>query len=380
MRQTGKYVTITTLGEAAKAFVPSPLPPANPALDLASCADTLAAAELALSRLNAVVGLVQSLQWLAYTALRKEALLTSQIEGTQATLVDVFDAEAAFPIANADDVEEVTNYLRAFTYSVDQLRSARGLPLSLRLLCEAHRRLMTGARGGDKQPGEIRRSQNWIGGSRPSNAIFVPPPQSKLAGLLSDLEIFIHADSKLHPLIRVAIAHAQFETIHPFLDGNGRIGRLLIALMLEEYQLVSAPVLYVSSYLKRHQNEYYDRLGGIRTQGDWEGWVSFFLSSVAGAAAESERTIIDIQTLINTDRARLLAKKNVSQATYRLFELLPEMPRFSVDGARKALETTFPTANAAVANLVEAGIVTELTGRRKNRGFSYEAYVQRLSK
>jgi Fic family protein len=150
--------------------------------------------------------------------------------------------------------------------------------------------------------------------------------------------------------------------------------------MLEEYQLVSAPVLYVSIYLKRHQNEYYDRLGGIRTQGDWEGWVSFFLSSVAGAAAESERTIIDIQTLINTDRARLLAKKNVSQATYRLFELLPEMPRFSVDGARKALETTFPTANAAVANLVEAGIVTELTGRRKNRGFSYEAYVQRLSK
>ena len=379
MRQTGKYVTVTTLGEPVRAFVPARLPPTKPALDAASFADALASAELAISRLNAVAGLVQSMRWLTYAALRKEALLTSQIEGTQATLVDVFDAEADFAVANADDVEEVTNYLRAFEYSVGQLRRSRGLPLSMRLLCEAHRRLMTGARGGGKHPGEIRRSQNWIGGTRPGNAVFVPPPESKLADLLSDLERFIHAAGKLHPLVKVALAHAQFETIHPFLDGNGRIGRLLIALMLEEYKLINSPVLYVSSFLKRHQAEYYRRLGNVRTEGDWEGWIVFFLECVTAAAAESELNIIDIQTMINTDRARLLASTNISQATYRLFELLPEMPRFTVEAARKALETTFPTANAAVANLVRVGIVTELTGRIKNRGFSYEAYVQRLA-
>lgn len=380
MRQTGKYLTVTTLGEPVRAFLPARLPPAGPVLDVAGLAAPLAAAGLALSRLNAVVGLVQSLRWLAYAALRKEALLTSQIEGTQATLVDVFDVEANFAITNADDVAEVTNYLRAFEYSVDQLRRKRGLPLSMRLLCEAHRRLMAGARGAAKAPGEIRRSQNWVGGTRPGNAVFVPPPQGKLAQLLSDLEHFIHAESRLHPLIKVALAHAQFETIHPFLDGNGRIGRLLIALLLEEYKLVGAPVLYVSSFLKRHQAEYYRRLSAVRTDGDWEGWVSFFLECVAGAAAESEQNIIDIQTMINADRARLLASKSISQATYRLFELLPEMPRFSIETARKALDTSFPTANAAVANLVRVGIVTELTGRSKNRGFSYEAYVQRLAR
>ena len=380
MRQTGKYITVTTLGEAVRAFVPARLPPASPVLDLAGVAGTLSAAELAIARLNAVAGLVQSMRWLTYSALRKEALLTSQIEGTQATLIDVFDAEANFVVANADDVEEVTNYLRAFDYSVAELRRSRGLPLSMRLLCEAHRRLMTGTRGGGKQPGAIRRSQNWIGGTRPGNAAFVPPPESKLADLLSDLERFIHADGKLPPLVKVALAHAQFESIHPFLDGNGRIGRLLIALMLEDYKLVNAPVLHVSSFLKRHQAEYYRRLSSIRTEGDWEGWVAFFLECVVGAAAESEQTIIDIQTVINTDRARLLAAAHISQATYRLFELLPEIPRFTIEAARKALDTTFPTANAAVANLVRVGIVKELTGRSKNRGFSYEAYVQRLAR
>lgn len=380
MRLTGKFVTVTTLGEPVRAFVPARLPPTNPALDVAAFSAALASATLALSRLNAVSGLVQSSRWLAYAALRKEALLTSQIEGTQATLVDVFNAEADFAITNAADVEEVTNYLRAFEYSVNQLRQTRGLPLSMRLLCEAHRRLMTGARGGSKRPGEIRRSQNWVGGARPGNAVFVPPPEDKLAGLLSDLERFIHAGGKMLPLVKVALVHAQFETIHPFLDGNGRIGRLLIALMLEESKLVSAPVLYVSSFLKRHQAEYYRRLGAIRTDGDWEGWIRFFLGCVADAATESEQTIIDIQSMINTDRSQLLATKNISQATYRLFELLPEMPRFTVEAARAALETTFPTANAAVANLVGAGIVTEVTGRSKNRGFSYEAYVQRLAR
>lgn len=380
MRETGKYVSITTLGETVRAFVPDRLPPANPPLEADAFVAGLEAADRAVGRLNAVTGLVQSTRWLTYAALRKEALLTSQIEGTQATLGDVFDVEAGVAVANADDVEEVINYLRAFEYSVGQLRKARGLPLSLRLLCEAHKRLMTGARGGNKQPGAIRLSQNWIGGTRPGNAAFVPPPPEKLPALLSDLERFIHASDKWPPLVKTALVHVQFETIHPFLDGNGRIGRLLIGLMLEQFGVLTAPVLFVSSELKRRQVEYYRRLDDVRAEGDWEGWVGFFLDAVAAAAAESESTIIDIQTLINADRARLLATSNVSQATYRLFERLPEMPRFSVERARSALETSFPTANAAVANLVRAGIVSEVTGRSKNRGFSYDAYVRCLAK
>lgn len=380
MRQTGVRLNVTTLGEPVRAFVPHGLPPGKPALDESQFAVNLVSAGRAISRLNAVAGLVQSTRWLTYAALRKEALLTSQIEGTQATLGDLFDAEAGVAVSNPDDVEEVTNYLKAFDYSAGQLRKPRGLPLSLRLLCEAHKRLMAGARGGGKLPCEVRRSQNWIGGTRPGNAVFVPPPESKLAGLLANLERFIHGKSKIDPLVKIALAHAQFETIHPFLDGNGRIGRLLIALMMEDYRLLAAPVLYVSSFLKRHQDEYYRRLAGVRTEGDWEGWIDFFLESVAAAAMESEQTIIDIQSLINVDRTRLLATANVSQATYRLFERLPEMPRFSVDMVRVTLDCTFPTANAAVANLVRVGIVTEVTGRTKNRGFSYDAYVRRLAK
>jgi Fic family protein len=380
MRKTGNHVVVNTLGESVHAFVPAKLPPSSPPLAMELLAAPLAIAEQAVSRLNAVGGLVQSTQWLTYAALRKEALLTSQIEGTQATLGDLFDAESGVTVVNADDVEEVTNYLKAHEYSAGQLRKARGLPLSLRLLCEAHKRLMTGARGGSKQPGQVRRSQNWIGGTRPGNAAYVPPPPEKLDALLSEIEKFIHAKSDLPALVRVALVHAQFETIHPFLDGNGRIGRLLIALQLEDYGVLAAPMLHVSGFLKRHQMEYYRKLDLIRTAGDWEGWVAFFLECTANAAAESEQTIIDIQTLINRDRARLLALPNISQATIRLFERLPEMPRFSVEGARQALDTSFPTANAAVANLVRAEIVVELTGRSKNRGFSYETYVQRLAR
>ncbi len=367
-RATSIYAITTTLGESVRAFVPHPLPPADPPLALASFVDLNRQAELALARLAGVSGLVPSVDWLLYSAIRKEALLTSQIEGTQATLTDLFDEEAGLKVSNTDDVEEVTNYLRAFRWVQAQLRDPQGLPISVRLLCDAHRLLLEGARGAGKQPGELRLSQNWIGGTRPGNAVFVPPPPERVASLLADLERFIHdAVLDVPPLVKVALVHAQFETIHPFLDGNGRIGRLLIAALFEHWGLLGEPLLYLSGYLKQHQAEYYRRLSAIRTDGDWETWVSFFLEGVATAATDAERSIIDVASLIAADRRRLLQSPKAGPASYRLFEMLPMMPRFTVDQVRQRLDTTFPTASAAVKMLEDLGIVTEMTGQKKNR-------------
>ncbi|MBK8763309.1 MAG: Fic family protein [Burkholderiaceae bacterium] len=380
-RTTGAFAITTTLGEPVRAFVPRSLPPADPPLAPNSFVDLNRAAELALARLAGVSGLVPSVDWLLYSALRKEALLTSQIEGTQATLTDLFDEEAGLKVSNTDDVEEVANYLRAFRWAQGQLRDPQGLPISVRLLCEAHRLLLDGVRGAGKQPGELRRSQNWIGGTRPGTAAFVPPPPQQIGNLLTDLERFIHAsDSDLPPLVRVALIHAQFETIHPFLDGNGRIGRLLIAALLEHWRLLKEPLMYLSGYLKRHQAEYDRRLSAIRSDGDWEGWVSFFLEGVASGADDAERGIIGVASLIAADRKRLLESPKAGPISYRLFELLPMMPRFNVEHVRQRLETTFPTASAAVRLLEELGIVSELTGQKKNRIYSYQSYIALLSR
>ncbi|WP_397596723.1 Fic family protein [Silanimonas sp.] len=380
-RTTGTEAITTTLGESVRAFVPRPLPPTEPPLASASFAELNRQAELALARLAGVSGLVPSVDWLLYSAIRKEALLTSQIEGTQATLTDLFDDEAGLKLRNTDDVEEVTNYLRAFRWVRGQLRDPQGLPISVRLLCEAHRLLLGGARGAGKQPGELRRSQNWIGGTRLGNAAFVPPPPQQVGDLLSDLERFIHvADPELSPLVRIALIHAQFETIHPFLDGNGRIGRLLIAALMEQWGLLAEPLMYLSGYLKQHQAEYYRRLSAIRSEGDWEGWVAFFLDGVVAASGDAERSIIDLASLITADRKRLLESPKAGPISYRLFELLPMMPRFSVEHVRQRLETTFPTASAAVKLLEDLGILTELTGQKKNRVYSYQAYIALLSR
>ncbi|MBI2318754.1 MAG: Fic family protein [Betaproteobacteria bacterium] len=380
-RLTGSYITTTTAGEAVQAFVPNALPPADPPLSADAFDTQNRAAELALARLSGVSGLVPSVDWLLYGAVRKEALLTSQIEGTQATLTDLFDEEAGLDVSNADDLEEVTNYMRAFRLVRENLRDPRGLPISIRLMCDAHRLLLDGVRGSSKQPGELRRSQNWIGGTRPDNAVFVPPPPDQAAKLLRDLEQFIHSTSPTLPaLVNIALVHAQFETIHPFLDGNGRIGRLLIAALLEHWGLLSEPLMYLSGYLKRHQLEYYRLLGAIRMEGDWEAWVSFFLDGVAAAAAQAERSIVEIATLVAADRRRLLDSSKSGPATYRLFELLPMMPRFSVERVRQKLNTSFPTANAAVKLLCELGIVAETTGQKKNRSFGYQAYIDLLTK
>ena len=382
MRSTGTYATTTTLGESVRAFIPNALPPTPPSLSTEHFAAPNHAAELALARLSGVSGLVPSVDWLLYGAVRKEALLTSQIEGTQASLADLFDEEAGFAVSNGDDVEEVTNYLRAFRLVQDTLRDPAGLPISVRLLCETHRRLLDGVRGQNKQPGELRRSQNWIGGTRPGNAVFVPPPPEYLPDLLAALEHFIHAtpEGALPPLVRMGLVHAQFETIHPFLDGNGRIGRLLIAVLLEHWGVLSEPLLYLSGYLKQHQAEYYRRLSAIRTDGDWEGWIAFFLEGVAAAATEAEQGIVAIASQVAADRRRLLAEPKATPASYRLFEMLPMMPRFSIERVRQALDTSFPTATAAVRLLETVGIVSELTGQKKNRSYSYQAYIDLLTR
>lgn len=379
VRTTGTYAISNTLGESVRAFIPHPLPPIEPSLAPAAYVDQNRQAEIALARLAGVAGLVPSVDWLLYSAIRKEALLTSQIEGTQATLIDLFDDEAGFKVSNTADVEEVTNYLRAFRW-VQQLRDPSGLPISIRLLCEAHRLLLDGARGAGKQPGELRRSQNWIGGTRPGNAVFVPPPPEHVPHLLASLERFIHdAGSELPPLVKVALIHAQFETIHPFLDGNGRIGRLLIAALFEHWGLLPEPLMYLSGYLKQHQAEYYRRLSIILTEGDWESWISFFLEGVATAAADAEKNFIEVASLVAADRRRLLQFPKAGPACYRLFEILPMMPRFTIERARQQLDTSFPTATAAVRVLEDLGIVMEITGQKKNRSYSYQAYVDLLS-
>ena len=380
-RSAGSYITTTTLGEAVQAFVPHALPPATPPLLADAYVAQNRTAELALARLSGVSGLVPSVDWLLYSAIRKEALLTSQIEGTQATLTDLFDEEAGLAVHNTGDLEEVTNYLRAYRLVRDNLRDPNGLPISARLLCDAHRLLLDGVRGAGKQPGELRRSQNWIGGTRPGNAVFVPPPADHIADLLRDLERFIHTDAPaLPPLVNIALVHAQFETIHPFLDGNGRIGRLLIAALLEHWGLLPEPLMYLSGYLKQHQMEYYRLLSVIRTEGNWEDWISFFLAGVSTAATEAERSIIEIASLLASHRRQLLESPKAGPASYRLFELLPMMPRFTVERARQKLGTTFPTANAAVKTLVDLGVVAEMTGQKKNRSFGYQSYIALLTK
>lgn len=378
-RASGQIITTTSYDETVRAFLPAPLPPVSPELDPTSFKELNEKAEKSLARLSGMSGLVSSSEWLVYSAIRKEALLTSQLEGTQATLTDIFDEEAGLAVTNVDDVEEVTNYLRAYKFVHDEMNSPSGLPVCVRLLKNAHEVLLSGARGAAKQPGEVRTTQNWIGGTRPGNASYVPPPPEEVGNLLFDLEKFIHSpDQFLPPLVRIALVHAQFETIHPFLDGNGRIGRLLIAMLLEEWKLLNEPLLYVSGYLKQHQRYYYQCLTDIRTRGNWEQWIAFFLEAVTYSAEEAQKGIIRIATLFADDRKRMLFQKSVSVHSIRLFEFLPTMPKLTVDRAVELLDVTYPTANNAVKSLVEAGVLVETSGRSRHRSYEYRRYVELL--
>jgi Fic family protein len=378
-RQPGRYEKSTVAGEAVSAFVPDPLPPQ---LKLtAGLQEKVRLAEQKLSRLELAGEMVPSLEWFIYAFVRKEAVVSSQIEGTQASLVDLLAYEAGAAAGKDEstgDLEEVSNYLAALAYARQQLRSEKGLPLSTRLLNEAHRRLMKGVRGSTKQPGELRRSQNWIGGTRPGNAAFVPPPPHELGVLLSDLEKYIHHDGDLPPLVRAALVHVQFETIHPYLDGNGRIGRLLITLLLEHWRLLSEPLLYLSLFFKRHRAEYYRLLNEVRLEGDWESWVSFFLEGVSTIADEAADTARDLFLLVNKDRARVLSARNASVMAARLLDQLPRHPMVTIPTVVKLLESTKPTAAKAIGVLEQLGILQETTGRRRDRTFSYAAYLDRL--
>jgi Fic family protein len=342
-------------------------------------AQRLRAAEQAMRHLDLASQMVPSPEWFLYGFVRKEAVLTSQIEGTQATLTELLQYESSDDEKPSADVEEISNYIDALNYARAQLASAKGLPLSVRLLNETHKRLMKGVRGANKAPGQVRRTQNWIGGTRPGNAAFVPPPPEAVPELLTALEAYIHGDDGQPPLVRIALAHAQFETIHPYLDGNGRIGRLLIALLLEQWKVLPYPLLYLSLFIRRHQNEYYRRLSAVRTDGDWEGWLDYFLDGVAVIGEEAVKTARELFALVAADRARVLDSDSASVAAVRLFELLPANPIVSVGSVVKLLDTTKPTAAKAVDALVEAKVLTETTGRQRARSFSYAAYLALLA-
>jgi len=381
LRVTGKYEGTVVAGEEIRAFVPRPLPPADPPLSLDSEAlALLGRAEHQLSRLELAGEMVPSVDWFIYGFVRKEAVISSQIEGTQATLIDLltFEAQREDDSAPGPDVQEVCNYVDALTYAREQLHRRDGLPLSIRLLNGAHARLMRGARGADKQPGQVRRSQNWIGGTRPGNAVFVPPPPNALTTVLSDFEHYIHADDSLPPLVRAGLLHLQFETIHPYLDGNGRIGRLLVSLLLEHWDLLSKPLLYLSLFFKRNRDDYYRLLNEVRTEGDWESWIRFFLEGIATIAKEATDTARDLFALVSADRARALAAPASSVMAVRLFEALGQHPIVTIARVTELLEVTKPTATRAVNTLVDAGILTEITGRRRDRTYSYAAYLDRL--
>jgi Fic family protein len=379
-RSTGTYEPSSVAGEEVKAFVPYALPPAGPRLRLTGkLAATFQAAETNLARLESAGRMVSSLDWFVYAFVRKEAVISSQIEGTQASLTDLLTAEAEAPTqAAAEHIEEICNYLEALGYARDQLRRKGGLPLSSRLLNGAHKRLLAGTRGEHKQPGRIRRSQNWIGGTRPGNAAYVPPPPHRVADLLGDLERYLHTRNDLEALVRTGLVHAQFETIHPYLDGNGRVGRLLIALCLEEWRLLTEPLLYLSLFFKRHRREYYDRLGAIRTHGDWEGWIAYFLEAVAVVADEAVDLIGALFDLVEKDRKRYVGSNQATVVGVRLFEQLLHHPIVTVKSAARLCDTTKPTASKAITSLADSGILTETSGRRRDRTYTYRGYVDLL--
>jgi Fic family protein len=378
-RVTGTYITTLTGEEKVRAFLPHPLPPRKPQLRIErKLAELHTEALSALGRLGVAGYMVPSAEWFLYGFVRKEAVISSQIEGTQATLEEVVAYEATSQAERPADVEEVCNYVEALSFARRELARPKGLPLSSRLLCAAHKRLMRGVRGNEKRPGTIRTSQNWIGGTRPGNARFVPPPADAVGEALGALERWIHRKDPLPPLVRAGLAHVQFETIHPFLDGNGRIGRLLVTLLVEKWGLLSSPLLYLSLAFKRHRDEYYRRLNAVRTDGDWEGWTTFFLECVRESADDGVDAAGRIFALLGKDRCAVLNHKATTVPAVRLFDLLPDHPMVTLSSAMQMLNTTKPTAGKAIDALCRARVLREITGKRRDRVYAYGAYLSIL--
>jgi len=378
-KRTGTWEVTAVAGERVRAFVPSTLPPA-PRIDFdGELQQGLERATLAVGRLDGVSTLLPDRTLFLYSYVRKEAVLSSQIEGTQSSLSDLllFELDEA-PGVPLDDVTEVSNYVAALEHGL--LRVRGGFPLSSRLLRETHAVLLSRGRGSGKQPGEFRTSQNWIGGSRPGNAVLVPPPHTSVADAMSDLERFLHADDDGLPLLaRAGIAHVQFETIHPFLDGNGRVGRLLITLLLCSAGALREPLLYLSLFLKKHRGTYYELLDGVRRDGDWEAWLAFFLQGVEETATSAVAGAQALSALFSEDRLRIEQHGRRSGSALRVHAALKARPISSLPAISRATGLSFPAVASAVELLVSMNIARELTGKRRNRLFVYDSFLDVLN-
>lgn len=373
---TGHYLTISTTGEVARAFVPAPLPPEPPLVLDGELGALLDAAATAIGRLDGISAILPDPQLFIYTYVRQEAVLSSQIEGTQSSLSDLLRHELdGAPAGLLDDVTEVSCYVDAMQHGLDRLRE--GQPLSLRLLREIHEKLLAHGRGSGKQPGEFRRSQNWIGGTRPGNARFVPPPPDAVLDCLGALEKFLHNEPvRTRPLLKAALAHVQFETIHPFLDGNGRLGRLLITFLLCAEGVLSQPLLYLSLHFKRHREEYYRLLQHVRETGDWEAWLRFFLEGVVSTSETAVSTARRLLMLFQRHRTLLAGE---SASVLRLHQLLQQHPVTSAPAAAQTLQISHPTATRSLRTLEQHGIIREITGADYRRLYAYSEYLEILN-
>ena len=376
---SGHFVPVSTLGEECRAFVPAPLPPSPPLVLSDALHELLQDASLAVGRLDGQIDVLPDRQVFLYSYVRKEAVLSSQIEGTQSSLNDLLTHEMDIaPGVPPDDVADVSCYVA--TLELGMQRLAEGLPISLRLITELHGRLLSSGRGSTKQPGEFRRSQNWIGGTRPGNARHVPPPPDMVLDCMGSLEKFIHNEpTRTGTLLKAALAHVQFETIHPFLDGNGRLGRLLIALILSAEGMLRQPMLYLSWYFKQHRSDYYAHLQHVRETGDWEAWIEYFLRGVKETAEDAALTARRLWTVFREDREKLHSLPGATGSLLQAHEHLQRVPLLSLGKAAIKMNVSLPTATKALQRLQSLGIVREITGGKYGRLYAYDAYLTILS-
>ena len=374
----GRYIVKSYGDETVRAFVPPPLPP-DPPVRLDTVQRLLEQANQSLGRLDGLASILPNLPLFIYAYVRKEAVLSSQIEGTQSSLSDLllFENDEA-PGVPLDDVQEVSNYVAALNHGMDRLRG--GFPLSLRLIREIHEVLLSKGRGSEKQPGDFRTSQNWIGGTRPGTAVFVPPPPELVPDCMSALELFLHEERPDLPLlIRAGLVHVQFETIHPFLDGNGRLGRLLITFLLCAVGVLREPILYLSLYFKQHRQTYYDLLDRVRSKGDWEVWLEFFLTGVRDTAEQAAAAARRILTLFDEDRHKIEALGRPAPSALRVFDHIQRNPIVSIPDVAASIGISAPTVAKSLEHMRQLGLLRETTGRQRHRLFVYSAYLAILS-
>ena len=375
MKRSGQYINQPN---GYKAFIPSPLPPPSPLHYDDEMHQLLAEANIAIGRLDTTTYFLPTIEHILAMYVRKEALLSSQIEGTQASLEDIFEYESHAPLKNLNDVEEVVNYIKALNHGLKRLEE---FPMSIRLIKEIHHILLSGSRGEEKTPGEFKRSQNWIGpqGALLKNATFVPPPPHESLEAMGQLEIFMHKDSSMPLLIACALIHYQFETIHPFLDGNGRVGRLLITFYLCWKKILQKPLLYLSYYFKMHRQEYYDRLNMVRDSGDYEQWVKFFLKGVKWTSESAMEMVKRVLNLAEIHKGILLGNKIASPLAIALLDFLFTRPMVSVNDIAEQFSLSYSSAKALVVPFEKIGILREATGKKRDKLYSYWEYLEYLS-